>query len=154
MTPEDRSPTPEPARTSTSYSHNYEDVYNIAPQHIHSQNVYQQNYTEPDVDDLHHYLADGGELDRRNTNVIRMIAEFPGVDRGPAHLELHEEDAEDMFEDDERRFINLSLLSNLAVQLRDKVPRGTHVKGSVPYPRAFTGKDIVVRRFCFESCRV
>ncbi|KAF9038574.1 CNH domain-containing protein [Panaeolus papilionaceus] len=48
-----------------------------------------------------------------------------------------------MFEDDERRFINLSLLSNLAVQLRDKVPRGTHVKGSVPYPRAFTGKDIV-----------
>ncbi|TRM58720.1 CNH domain-containing protein [Schizophyllum amplum] len=27
--------------------------------------------------------------------------------------------------------------------LRDKVPRGTHVKGSIPYPRAFTGKDIV-----------
>ncbi|KAF8902367.1 Dbl-like domain-containing protein [Gymnopilus junonius] len=29
------------------------------------------------------------------------------------------------------------------MQLRDKVPRGTHVKGSIPYPRAFTGKDIV-----------
>lgn len=45
---------------------------------------------------------------------------------------------------DGRRFMDISLLSNLAVQLKDKVPRGTHVKGSVPYPRAFTGKDVVV----------
>ncbi|KAF9454366.1 Dbl homology domain-containing protein [Macrolepiota fuliginosa MF-IS2] len=27
--------------------------------------------------------------------------------------------------------------------LRDKVLRGTHVKGSIPYPNAFTGKDVV-----------
>jgi RHO1 GDP-GTP exchange protein 1/2 len=50
------------------------------------------------------------------------------------------------YEDDaylEESFINLSLLSHLAVQLRDKVPRDTHVKGSIPYERAFTGKDIV-----------
>ncbi|KAI0272596.1 Dbl-like domain-containing protein [Gloeopeniophorella convolvens] len=40
-------------------------------------------------------------------------------------------------------FVNFSLLSNIAVWLRDQVPRGTHVKGSIPYPRAFTGKDIV-----------
>ena len=40
--------------------------------------------------------------------------------------------------------MDISLLSNLAVQLKDKVPRGTHVKGSIPYPRAFTGKDAVV----------
>lgn len=40
--------------------------------------------------------------------------------------------------------MDISLLSNLAVQLKDKVPRGTHVKGSIPYPRAFTGKDVVV----------
>lgn len=46
--------------------------------------------------------------------------------------------------EEETRFVNFALLSNLAVLLRDKVPRGTHVKGSVPYPRAFTGKDIVV----------
>ncbi|KAF9269276.1 Dbl domain-containing protein [Marasmius fiardii PR-910] len=45
--------------------------------------------------------------------------------------------------EDESRFVNHSLLSHLAVQLKDKVPRGTHVKGSIPYPRAFTGKDIV-----------
>ncbi|KAL0563310.1 Rho guanine nucleotide exchange factor, partial [Marasmius crinis-equi] len=45
--------------------------------------------------------------------------------------------------DDESRFINYSLLSHIAVQLKDKVPHGTHVKGSIPYPRAFTGKDIV-----------
>ncbi|KAG7094177.1 hypothetical protein E1B28_007786 [Marasmius oreades] len=45
--------------------------------------------------------------------------------------------------EDESRFVNYSLLSHLAVQLKDKVTRGTHVKGSIPYPRAFTGKDIV-----------
>ncbi|KAJ7282099.1 Dbl domain-containing protein [Mycena rebaudengoi] len=58
--------------------------------------------------------------------------------RGP--LELHD-DAEAYWEDedeedDETRFVNFSLLSHIAVQLRDKVPRGTHVKGSIPYPRA------------------
>ncbi|KAF5351291.1 hypothetical protein D9758_007992 [Tetrapyrgos nigripes] len=46
-------------------------------------------------------------------------------------------------EEDESRFVNFSLLSHIAVQLKDKVPRGTHVKGSIPYPRAFTGRDIV-----------
>lgn len=47
-------------------------------------------------------------------------------------------------EEDESMFVNFALLSHLAVRLRDRVPRGTHVKGSIPYPRAFTGKDIVV----------
>ncbi|KAF8628723.1 hypothetical protein AX17_005945 [Amanita inopinata Kibby_2008] len=47
-------------------------------------------------------------------------------------------------EDDPMRFVNWALLSHVAVRLRDKVPRSTHVKGSIPYPRAFTGKDIVV----------
>jgi len=46
-------------------------------------------------------------------------------------------------------FVNFSLLSNIAVWLRDQVPRGTHVKGSIPYSRAFTGKDIVVCPFLF-----
>ncbi|KAI0367587.1 Dbl-like domain-containing protein [Pilatotrama ljubarskyi] len=66
-------------------------------------------------------------------------------------LELHEnyDDEEDDFydedpsEDGDDRFFNPALLSHIAVRLRDKVPRGTHVKGSIPYPRAFTGKDIV-----------
>ena len=67
--------------------------------------------------------------------------------RGRGPLELHDEDDGEYWEDDEEdesRFINFSLLSHIAVQLRDKVPRGTHVKGSIPYPHAFTGKDIVV----------
>ncbi|KAH9951090.1 Dbl-like domain-containing protein [Amylocystis lapponica] len=67
-------------------------------------------------------------------------------------LELHEDvaDEDDYYYDDEDgseegddRFFNPALLSHIAVRLRDKVPRGTHVKGSIPYPRAFTGKDIV-----------
>ena len=79
-------------------------------------------------------------LERRNTNVIEQIKNFV-----PRPLELHEEEEADlMFDEDDRRFIYLSLLSNLAVQLYDNVPRGTHVKGSVRYPRAFTGKDVVV----------
>lgn len=66
-------------------------------------------------------------------------------------LQLHEGYEEDEYYDDEDpsedgddRFFNPALLSHIAVRLRDKVPRGTHVKGSIPYERAFTGKDIVV----------
>jgi hypothetical protein len=66
-------------------------------------------------------------------------------------LELHHEEddpdmdwADDESEGDDSRFVNFSLLSHIAVRLRDRVPRGTHVKGSIPYPKAFTGKDIVV----------
>lgn len=69
-------------------------------------------------------------------------------------LELHEDyageeedyyyDDDDPSEEGDDRFFNPALLSHIAVRLRDKVPRGTHVKGSIPYPRAFTGKDIVV----------
>ncbi|KAG9103502.1 hypothetical protein FRC06_010384 [Ceratobasidium sp. 370] len=60
-------------------------------------------------------------------------------------LELHEDDPDDYdcSDEDETMFVNLALLSHLAVKLRDKVPRGTHVKGSIPYTYAFTGKDIV-----------
>lgn len=79
------------------------------------------------------------DLSRGYSNVIRQIKDFDQ----PLHLELHEEE-EDPYYDDVRRFVNPALLSHLAVQLRDSVTRGTHVKGSIPYPRAFTGKDIVV----------
>ena len=105
------------------------------------------NRTPPSATD-HSFYADTvdewgagpSNLDRRNTNVIEQIKNFV-----PKPLELHEEEEADLlFDEDARRFINLSLLSHLAVQLYDNVPRGTHVKGSVPYPRAFTGKDVVV----------
>ncbi|KAJ7623683.1 signal transducer [Roridomyces roridus] len=90
------------------------------------------------------YLSTGPSgIDRRPSEMLRDLASY--APRGP--LELHD-DAEAEYweeeeEDDESRFVNYSLLSHIAVQLRDKVPRGTHVKGSIPYPRAFTGKDIV-----------
>jgi hypothetical protein len=83
----------------------------------------------------------------RATEMLRSMADYSS--RGP--LELHDEPQDEFWEDDEEddesRFVNFSLLSHIAVQLRDKVPRGTHVKGSIPYPRAFTGKDIVVCTF-------
>ncbi|CAO1627553.1 unnamed protein product [Parajaminaea phylloscopi] len=40
-------------------------------------------------------------------------------------------------------FVDFSLLSHLAVLLKDALPRGDHVKGSISYPGSFTGKDIV-----------
>lgn len=59
--------------------------------------------------------------------------------------EFYDDDEEYYSEEDSlESFVNLSLLSNIAVRLRDQVPRGTHVKGSIPYPRAFASKDIVV----------
>lgn len=66
-----------------------------------------------------------------------------------APLEDFDTDVDEFDEDideDPDRYVILALLSHLAVRLRDKVPRGTHVKGSIPYARAFTGKDVVVRR--------
>lgn len=68
-------------------------------------------------------------------------------------LALHEGyDTEEDFDEveEEDRFVNLALLSHIAVRLRDKVPRGTHVKGGIPYSRAFTGKDIVVCIFALK----
>ena len=95
------------------------------------------------ADTVDEWAAGPSNLERRNTNVIEQIRKFV-----PKPLELHEEEEADLlFDEDARRFINLSLLSHLAVQLYDNVPRRTHVKGSVPYPRAFTGKDVVVCAF-------
>ncbi|TFK21787.1 signal transducer [Coprinopsis marcescibilis] len=80
-------------------------------------------------------------LNRRVTNDLRAMRNFD-----PRQvLELtpeFQEYAQDTY-DDPSAFLNLALLSHIAVQLQLKVPRGTHVKGSVPYPRAFTGKDVV-----------
>jgi RHO1 GDP-GTP exchange protein 1/2 len=56
-------------------------------------------------------------------------------------------DEDEPSEDGDDRFFNPALLSHIAVRLRDKVSRGTHVKGSIPYERAFTGRDIVVGFF-------
>lgn len=85
-------------------------------------------------------------VERRPTDILKTLGD-PYAAHGP--LDLHEDTVDDYWEDededDETRFVNFSLLSHIAMQLRDKVPRGTHVKGSIPYPRAFTGKDIVVR---------
>ncbi|KAG5637846.1 hypothetical protein H0H81_002983 [Sphagnurus paluster] len=78
---------------------------------------------------------------RRPTQVLRDI-----MAANQGRLELHDEDEDGYRDDDEEepdRFVNFSLLSHLAVKLRDNVPKGEHVKGSIPYPLAFTGKDIV-----------
>ncbi|KAG0704634.1 hypothetical protein DFH29DRAFT_911319 [Suillus ampliporus] len=84
----------------------------------------------------------GGSADSLARARPSLYSGTPGT-----HVDQDEEE-DDYFdsEDDDPdpdRFVNFSLLSHLAVRLRDKVPRGTHVKSSIPYPRAFTGKDIV-----------
>jgi hypothetical protein len=43
--------------------------------------------------------------------------------------------------------VKFSLPSNITVWLCDQVPRETHVNGSIPYSRVFTGRDIVVCAF-------
>jgi len=78
-----------------------------------------------------HYYSGGGPVPGPSTSSHSYLYNYAYTTAATSEL-------------DERRFMNISLLSNIAVQLRDKVPRGTHVKGSIPYPRAFTGKDVVV----------
>lgn len=91
------------------------------------------------VDDYHHGSADS--LDRPHPGVYDPA----GSVTDPADVQGEDEEGyfTDSDDSDPDRFVNFSLLSHLAVRLRDKVPRGTHVKSSIPYPRAFTGKDIV-----------
>ncbi|KAL4266658.1 hypothetical protein AB1N83_002482 [Pleurotus pulmonarius] len=79
----------------------------------------------------------GPGVNRRPTDLLTDLA------NGQQSSYVPDDEWSDSEDGDESRFITYSLLSNLAMQLRDKVPRGTHVKGSIPYPRAFTGKDIV-----------
>ena len=74
---------------------------------------------------------------------VPLGEEYP-QDQYPEEGYAEDEELYSDSEEDESLFVNFALLSHLAVRLRDRVPRGTHVKGSIPYPRAFTGKDIVV----------
>ena len=106
------------------------------------------SYAYADGYDGSEALVPGHEV-HRATEMLRSIADYSPRGRLELHDEPQDEYWEDEDEDDESRFVNFSLLSHIAVQLRDKVPRGTHVKGSIPYPRAFTGKDIVVCSFQF-----
>ncbi|ESK83843.1 signal transducer [Moniliophthora roreri MCA 2997] len=89
--------------------------------------------------------SSGADVQRRPSEMLRAIAHYESGQGELGGLEEESYYGYDGASDDymEEDFVNTSLLSNLAVQLRDKVPRGTHVKGSIPYPRAFTGKDIV-----------
>lgn len=83
-----------------------------------------------------------GEV-RGPSEALHTLADFENT--GTHDVQDPVEDYWDDAEEDGDRFINYFLLSHIAVQLRDKIPRGTHVKGSIPYHRGFTGKDIVVR---------
>ena len=103
------------------------------------------SYGDADGYDGPEELGPGIEVHHTN-EMLRSLGNFSPKGRLELHDEAQDEYWEDEEEDDESRFVNFSLLSHIAVQLRDKVPRGTHVKGSIPYPRAFTGKDIVVCR--------
>lgn len=41
-------------------------------------------------------------------------------------------------------YLNVALLSNIAVWLRDNVPKGTRTKGALEHPDCFTGEEVVV----------
>ncbi|KAJ3980328.1 hypothetical protein F5890DRAFT_1542186 [Lentinula detonsa] len=40
------------------------------------------------------------------------------------------------------QYVDFKGLLHIAVHSKDKLPRGTHVTGGIPYPGGFTGKDI------------
>lgn len=45
---------------------------------------------------------------------------------------------------DESRFFNCSLMSEMAVQLKDRVVKGRHTKAGIAWVGSFTGRDVVV----------
>jgi hypothetical protein len=70
-----------------------------------------------------------------------------------AKLQIHqggeqeEEELEDEWDEqevEEIHFFQPALLSEAAVQLRDRVERGRHLKGGIAWVGSFTGRDLVV----------
>ncbi|KAF5373357.1 hypothetical protein D9615_007366 [Tricholomella constricta] len=92
------------------------------------------------------YVHPGAHLERNPSDMLRTLADYSNQS-APLDLHADEEPQEEYWEDeddeDENRFINFSLLSHMAVQLRDKVPRNNHTKGGVDYDKTFTGKEVV-----------
>ncbi|WVQ82680.1 hypothetical protein IAT38_004812 [Cryptococcus sp. DSM 104549] len=54
-----------------------------------------------------------------------------------------EEEEEEEGDVDERQFFQPAFLSEMALQLRDKVAKGRHIKAGIAWVGSFTGKDIV-----------
>jgi hypothetical protein len=81
-------------------------------------------------------VAGPSNIARRVTNDLFALRNFDQT--------IEDSELDPDYYEDPDQFLDLSLLSNIAFQIQLKVPRGTHVKGSIPYPGAFTGKDIVV----------
>lgn len=66
---------------------------------------------------------------------------------GGIYDEYASREEEEDLEVDDIHFFNRAFLSEVAVQLRDRVPRGDHVKAGVTWVNTFTGKDLVVSQF-------
>jgi hypothetical protein len=67
------------------------------------------------------------------------------VFRPESQYEDEEEwDEEEDVEVDESRFFNRALLSEMAVQVKDKVAMGRHTKAGIAWVGSFTGRDVVV----------
>ena len=103
----------------------------------------QQSYAQPGPSQAPVAGSSGPTWQQREKDILQDIKRPLQVHEG---YDDEYYDDEDPSEDGDDRFFNPALLSHIAVRLRDKVPRGTHVKGSIPYERAFTGRDIVVRQ--------
>lgn len=58
--------------------------------------------------------------------------------------EEEEWDEEEEAEVDESRFFNRALLSEMALQVKDKVNKSRHTKAGIAWVGSFTGRDIVV----------
>ncbi|KAF7971187.1 hypothetical protein HWV62_21862 [Athelia sp. TMB] len=142
-------------------AHSTTTAMSDAPSHMGLQQS--SSYATTPGGDLGGYTGamDQSYLSAYGGNVVSSTSQLsPGGSMSANHLEqlaalkgplgLHDEEGDldvdwvdDESEGDDSRFVNFSLLSHIAVRLKDKVPRGTHVKGSIPYPQAFTGKDVV-----------
>lgn len=110
------------------------DTFSPHPPQQQSSNQHQQYYPEA-----------RGPPENAMEEKARMRLELQGRYQNPEDDDFFDDGSE---EGDEEanilRFFTPALLSNVAVQLRDKVVRGDHIKGSIPFPNSFTGKDIVV----------
>ncbi|KAG6808908.1 hypothetical protein H0H92_002394 [Tricholoma furcatifolium] len=105
---------------------------------------------KPQFHEEYPYANLGSDVDKSPSNILRRLA--GGDSPVDSFSQLTEEQPYLLDEDDEHGYhgslfslmmVHVSLLSHLAIQLKDKIPRTTHTKGGIQYDHTFTGKDII-----------
>ena len=126
-------------------------VYQRSPNSFHYPSVQAQSsmhnaQLQSYVQSRNEYIENNNQIARKRAHRRTMDTSFAGDDFTEAFYdEMQVNDLQRGLKGfDPLSTVKPQLVKDIAVQFKDKVQRGRHIKGSVPFDSSFTGKDIVV----------